>query len=130
MSEAADQVEALKRIASIYTEKLDDAAAGVQYLERAAELTPDDREVLLPLCDIYIAAGRQGDAVPVLEKIIASFGKRRSKELAAFHHRLGRALEGMGDTEGAMSHYDSAFKIDLTNVQILRDLGRLCHSNE
>lgn len=129
VSDPADQVEALKRIASIYMEKLDDAASGVEYLERAAELTPDDREVLLPLCDIYIAAGRQQDAVPVLEKIIASFGKRRSKELAAFHHRLGRALEGMGDTEGAMSHYDSAFKIDLTNVQILRDLGRLCHAN-
>lgn len=129
VTDPAEQVTALKRIASLYTENLDEAASGVPYLERAAELTPDDREVLLPLCDIYIAAGRQGDAVPVLEKIIASFGKRRSKELAQFHHRLGRALEGMGDTEGAMKHYDSAFKIDLTNVQILRDLGRLCHAN-
>jgi tetratricopeptide (TPR) repeat protein len=25
-----------------------------------------------------------------------------------------------------MKHYDGAFKIDLTNVHILRDLGRLC----
>ncbi|MEM9070179.1 MAG: tetratricopeptide repeat protein [Myxococcota bacterium] len=124
------KVAALKRIAGIYTEQLDEAAAGVVFLERAAELTPDDREVLLPLCDIYIAAGRQQDAVPVLEKIISSFGTRRSKELAKYHHRLGRALEGMGDIEGALSHYDSAFKIDLTNVQILRDLGRLCHARE
>ena len=87
----------------------------------------DDREVLLPLCDLYIEAGRQQDAVPVLEKIIESFGTRRSKELAQYHHRLGRALEGMGDQEGALKHYDAAFKIDLTNVAILRDLGKLTH---
>ncbi len=125
----AEKVAHLKRIADLYMEKLDDAATGVQFLERAAALTPDDREVLLPLCDLYIAAGRQQDAVPVLEKIIESFKGRRSKELATFHHRLGMALYGMGDGEGAMSHLDSAFKIDLTNVAILRDLGKLCHSN-
>ncbi len=124
----AAKVEALKSIANLYMERLGDAATGAVCLERAAELAPDDREVLLPLCDLYIAAGRQQDAVPVLEKIIESFGKRRSKELAQFHHRLGRALEGMGDFGGAREHYDAAFKIDLTNVQILRDLGRLCHS--
>jgi tetratricopeptide (TPR) repeat protein len=34
----------------------------------------------------------------------------------------------MGDSQGALGHYDAAFKIDLTNVAILRDLGKLCHS--
>lgn len=127
-TDPAAKVEALKGVANLYMEKLGDAATGVACLERAAELAPEDREVLLPLCDLYIAAGRQQDAVPVLEKIIESFGTRRSKELAQFHHRLGRALEGMGDFAGAREHYDAAFKIDLTNVHILRDLGRLCHS--
>jgi tetratricopeptide (TPR) repeat protein len=32
----------------------------------------------------------------------------------------------MGNLEEALQHYDAAFKIDLTNVQILRDLGRIC----
>ena len=127
-TDRAAKVEALKGVAKLYMDKLGDAATGVACLERAAQLAPEDREVLLPLCDLYIAAGRQADAVPVLEKIIESFGKRRSKELAQFHHRLGRALEGMGDFAGAREHYDAAFKIDLTNVHILRDLGRLCHS--
>jgi tetratricopeptide (TPR) repeat protein len=62
-----------------------------------------------------------------LQQIIASFGGRRSKELAAFHHRLGKALEGMGDDAGALEQYDAAFRIDLTNVAILRDLGVLTH---
>ena len=122
------QGEMLKNIAALYTDKLDDPGTGATYFERAVELTPDDREVLLPLCDLYIAAGRQSDAVPVLEKIIESFGTRRNKELATYHHRLGKAMEGMGDADGALEHYDSAFKIDLTNVAILRDLGMLTHS--
>jgi tetratricopeptide (TPR) repeat protein len=35
----------------------------------------------------------------------------------------------MGKTAEALAAYDSAFKIDLTSVPILRDLGRLCYSS-
>ena len=45
------------------------------------------------------------------------------------HHRLGQALAASGDAAGALSAYDAAFKIDLTNVAILRDLGKLTHAN-
>ncbi|MBK7775207.1 MAG: tetratricopeptide repeat protein [Sandaracinaceae bacterium] len=33
----------------------------------------------------------------------------------------------MGDDAGALEQYDAAFRIDLTNVAILRDLGVLTH---
>ena len=118
----------LKRIASIYETKLADPGRASTYFEQAAQLTPEDRGVLLPLCDLYVAAGRAADAVPVLEKIIASFGGKRVKEVAQYHHRLGLALEGMGDQAGALAQLDAAFKVDLTSVPILRDLGRLTHS--
>ncbi len=55
-----------------------------------------------------------------------SSGGRRVKEAALYHHQLGRALAGMGDTDGAMEHYDAAFRVDLTNIGILSDLGQLC----
>jgi tetratricopeptide (TPR) repeat protein len=61
----------------------------------------------------------------VLEKIVASYGTRRTKEVAVFQHKLGQALEAMGNPEGALAAYDAAFKIDLTSVPVLRDLGRL-----
>lgn len=127
LSEVKAKVELLKQVAAVYAEKLDDAGRAAAMFERAAELVPDDREVLLPLCDFYIAADRSHDAIPVLRKIIESYGARRAKEVAQYHHRLGRALEQMGDLEGAKSAYESAFQIDLTNVAILRDLGRLRH---
>lgn len=125
VSDDKARVVALKHLATIHREKLGDPATGASYLEKAVALTPDDRDVLLPLCDLYIAAGRQRDAIPVLEKIVESFGGRRSKELASFHHRLGQAHEGLGDTAAALAAYDSAFKMDLTNIDVLRDLGKL-----
>jgi tetratricopeptide (TPR) repeat protein len=77
------------------------------------------------LCDAYNAAARGRDAAHVLEKIIASFGSRRTKELAVYHHRLGRALSQLGDREVALAQFDMAFKIDPGSIAVLRDLGVL-----
>jgi tetratricopeptide (TPR) repeat protein len=124
-SEAADKVALLTRIAELSRDRLGDPGSAASYLERAVALVPDDRDALLGLCDLYIAANRQADAIPVLEKIIGSYGGRRAKEVAVYQHRLGQAHEGMGNLDAAFEHYDAAFKIDLTNAKVLADLGRL-----
>jgi tetratricopeptide (TPR) repeat protein len=116
----------VRRVSDLYAKELGDPGSAAVLLEEASRIDPEDRNILLPLCDLYIAAGRQRDAVPVLQKIIASYGTKRTKEVAVYQHRLGQALEGMGDVPGALAAFDAAFKIDLTNVPILRDLGRLC----
>ncbi|MFK7991219.1 MAG: tetratricopeptide repeat protein, partial [Sandaracinaceae bacterium] len=121
-----EKVALLERIAELYSGPLEDPASAVPYLEKASQLDPENRDVLLPLCDLYIAAGRQTDAIPVLEQIVASYGTRRNKEVAVYHHRLGKAKASMGDLDGAMQSYDAAFKVDLTNIRVLTDLGRLC----
>ena len=125
----AERVALLRTISDVYRDRLDDPGAAASYLERAVALDDEDRGALVPLCELYMAAGRQQDAVPILQRIIESFGKQRSKELATHYHRLGQALAGMGDAAGALQAYDAAFKIDLTNVAILRDLGKLTHAN-
>jgi golgin subfamily B member 1 len=88
-------------------------------------LSPYDKELLLQLVDAYTAAGRERDAANVLEKVIASFGNKRSKELSLYHHRLGRALAALGDRDVALAQYDMAFKIDPGSVNVLKDLGVL-----
>jgi len=125
----ADRVALLRTVSDVYRDQLDDPGMAASYLERAVELDSEDRGALVPLCDLYMAAGRQQDAVPILGRIIESFGRQRSKELATHQHRLGQALAAMGDADGALAAYDAAFKIDLTNVAILRDLGKLTHAN-
>lgn len=127
LEDPAKKVEAYRAVSSLYLEKLSDPGMAAAALEKASKLKPEDRDLLLPLCDLYVRAGRGGEAVPVLRQIIASFGNKRSKELAGFHQRLGQALESAGDTAGALEQFDAAFKIDLTNVAVLRDLGKLTY---
>ena len=88
-------------------------------------LTPLDRDLLLSLGDAYNAAGRGREAAQILEKVIASFGNRRTKELATYHHRLARALSQLGEKDVALAQLDMAFKIDPGSVSVLRDLGVL-----
>jgi len=126
ITDPKQKVALLRGLSEIAREKLQDPNRAAGYLERALEITADDRELLLPLVDLYNQCGRERDAVPILEKIIQSFGTRRSKELAQWQHRLGRAHEALGDLPAALANYDAAFKIDLTSVPILRDLGLLC----
>jgi tetratricopeptide (TPR) repeat protein len=121
-----EQAAMLREIAVLYATRIGDAARGITYLERAMSLAPGERETLVALCDLYIASGREKAAIPLLEQIIASFGGRRAKEVASYEHRLGRAWEGTGNAEEAYKHYDAAFRIDLTSVPVLRDLGRMC----
>ncbi len=126
-TETAKKVALHKELAVVARDRLADPSMAATQFEQARALAPEDKDLLLPLVDVYIAAGRQRDAVPVIEAIIASFGTRRSKELATWHHRLGQALEALGDNTAALAQFDAAFKIDLTNVSILRDLGLLCY---
>jgi len=127
--ETSDDEDAASRyleVSRIYEEKLSDAKNAARTLAGACEVEPENRDLLTKLCELYVEAEQSELAIPVLKQIVESFGGKRSKEAARFHHRLGRALEGSGDLEGAMKEYDAAFRIDLTNVEILRDLGKLC----
>jgi tetratricopeptide (TPR) repeat protein len=120
-----EQVRLLRAAADIHVRKRKRPDEAISVLERAAQLVPQDRELLLALCDAYNGAQRSREAARVLEKVIASFGNRRTKELALYHHRLGRALAQLGDKDVALAQYDMAFKIDPGSVSVLRDLGVL-----
>lgn len=124
-AEVVGPVKLLRRAAEIHLSQRKSPADAVPVLEKATELVPADRELLLMLCDAYTAAGREQDATVVLERIIASFGQKRTKELSVFHHRLGKALAQIGNKDSALTQLDMAFKIDPGSVPVLRDLGVL-----
>lgn len=121
----AQQVKLLRRAAEIHIKERKEQAEAVPILERLAKLVPHDREVLLLLCDAYTASNREREAAAVLEKVIASFGNKRTKELSLYHHRLGRALASLGNKDVALAQLDMAFKIDPGSIEVLRDLGVL-----
>jgi tetratricopeptide (TPR) repeat protein len=115
----------LREAAEIHLQKREAPAEAATLLEKATELQPDDRPLLLLLCDALSASGRGKEAADVLRKVIESFGGKRSKELAVYHHRLARALDAQGERDAALQEFDLAFKIDPGNIIVLRDLGKL-----
>lgn len=120
-----EQVKLLRRAAEIHLKERKEPNDAVPILERVTKLVPHDRELLLLLVDAYTAAKRDREAAAVLERVIASFGNKRTKELSVYHHRLGRALAALGDRDVALTQLDMAFKIDPGSIEVLRDLGVL-----
>jgi len=124
-SETVDKVRGYRTAADLYLTKHKDPAAAATLLEKASLLAPRDRDLLLVLCDAYTAAGRSKEAAAALEKVVESFGGKRSKEIAAIHQRLARAYLADGEKARALTELDQAFKIDPGSVAVLRDLGSL-----
>lgn len=118
-----DAAELLRRAAEVLATKQAEHSRAAELLERASQLQPDNRQVLLDLCERYQASGRERDAAHVLERIVQSFGAKRTRELAEIHRRLADAHLALGDSQRAMESLEKAFRIEPGNVQVLTLLG-------
>jgi len=129
----ASRVAKLLEIAELQSGPLGDPGGAVASLERAKELDPESRDVLLKLSDGYLSAGRQNDAIPVIESLIdveTQGGKKRSKEAAVYHQRLAKAYMARGEMDKALENLDSAYKMDISNTEVLISLGRLHYDRQ
>ncbi|HEY3668616.1 MAG TPA: tetratricopeptide repeat protein [Polyangiaceae bacterium] len=115
----------LRQAAAIHAGQRGDHGSAAEVLDRASKLRPDDRELLLALCDEYSASGRGKDAAAVLVKIIESYGTKRPKELGEIHRRLAKAYLADGENPRAMEELDKAFRIEPGNVSVLTLLGQV-----
>ncbi len=119
------KVKLLRQAARIHAEHRSDHPAAAELLDRAAQIKPDDREILLELCDEYNASGRGKAAAQVLERIVQSFGNKRTKELGEIHRRLASAYLSDGDGPRALEELDRAFRIEPGNIAVLAALGNV-----
>ncbi len=120
-----DAVKILQKAAQIQSKERGDHVAAAELLERASKLKADDREILLELCDQYSASGRGKAAAEVLQRIVDSFGTKRTKELGEIHRRLAAAYLADGVVPKALEELDKAFRIEPGNVQVLTMLGEV-----
>ena len=124
-AEPAEKVVLFRQAAEIQANQRADHGAAADLLRRALDLQPDDRDLMLALCDEYTASGRGKEAVEVLQRVVASYGGRRSKELADIHLRIASAYQSDGDNEAALREFEAARKMDPGSIKILSELGRL-----
>ena len=120
-----ESVALLRKAAQIHGAERGDHGSAADALDRASKLRPDDRELLLSLCDEYSASGRGKAAVDVLLKIVESYGSKRPKELGEIHRRLAKAFLADGENQRAMEELDKAFRIEPGNVNVLTLLGQV-----
>jgi tetratricopeptide (TPR) repeat protein len=120
-----EKVKLLSRAASIHADKIQERDTAVRLLRKATELKPEDRSLLLQLCDVLNASGRSQEAADTLQQIVKSYGGRRSKELGEIHRRLAHAYRAQGETARALEELDHAFRIEPGNVATLKELGEL-----
>jgi tetratricopeptide (TPR) repeat protein len=128
MSTVPEQVQLLREAATMRAERLQDLTGAAEVLEKASALVPDDRELLLQLCDAYNQCGRGDRAAEALERIVASYGGRRTKELGDIHRRLGEAYLSQGAAERAKEEFEKAFRIEPGNVRVISRLAEVCLS--
>ncbi len=120
-----EKVVKYRKAAEIHAGEREDHAAAAELLEKALELQSDDRDLMLSLCDEYTKSGRGKDAIDVLNRVVESYGGRRSKELADIHQRIATAHLADGDNDAALKELESARKMDPGAITILQDLGTL-----
>jgi tetratricopeptide (TPR) repeat protein len=128
IEDRAARVARLLEIATLQEAKLADPAGAVATLLRARELAPADPAVLLALSDGLLNAGRQDEAIPVLESLIdaeTDGGRKRSKQAATYQQRLAMAHLARGDQDQALAGLEAAYKMDISNLEVLISLGRL-----
>jgi golgin subfamily B member 1 len=125
---ALDQVRLLREAATIRADRLSDPGGAADLLAQASALVPEDRDLLLALCDAYNLSGRGDKAAETLERIVASYGGRRSRELGEIHRRLGEAYLAQGLAPRAKDEFEKAFRIEPGNVRVIARLAEVCLS--
>jgi len=122
----ADKVGLLREAARIRAEKTQDWSKAAALLEQASAFAPNDRDLLLSLCDAYTSSGRAREAAMALERIVESYGGRRTKELGEIHRRLAQAYLSQSEPDRAKDELEKAFRIEPGNVRVIALLADVC----
>ncbi|MCP4196135.1 MAG: tetratricopeptide repeat protein, partial [Proteobacteria bacterium] len=133
LDDREQKVSRLLEIAELQFGPIADGEGAVASLEKAQELVPDNKNVLLKLSDAYVEGGRQDEAIPVIESLIdaeTDGGKKRSRKAAVYHQRLAKAHLARGDQDKGMEHLEAAYKLDISNIDVLISLGQLTYQRE
>ncbi len=125
-SDPADWIE----LATLYRDKLNQKQNAIRCFEQARAARPHDMQVMESLADLYSTEGVDGQALPVLEAIVAGFNGKRTKKLVPYLQRLACALRDKGRAAEAVGLLERAAKLDANNVIVLRDLGLTCYAQQ
>jgi golgin subfamily B member 1 len=122
--DTAGEIAYLARAADVWEEKLGNADAAAEILERLLERDPTFVAALTRLARIYEAAGDWEKCGQALQRALAMNPKGR--DAADLYYRLGRVTEAQtGDPGQAVEHYQKALSYDGGHPQVLEALEKI-----
>lgn len=116
-----DNAQALNALGYTLVDRTNRHAEGMQYIERAWKLSPDDAFILDSMGWAHFRMGRLEDAERFLRRAIA---ERADAEIAA---HLGEVLWVKGERERAQEIWQSQLKTAPDNALLLETVRRLAH---
>jgi tetratricopeptide (TPR) repeat protein len=123
------RVGAWSRVGLLQADRLGNRAEGIAALERAAEIAPDDAEVLGALARLYEDAARW-DALATTLEAAAKVATDDVTRVATLH-RLGAVQQHrLGNPEHAMHWYRAALEVDPLHEASLRAVEPLLVEHE
>ncbi len=115
-----------KDMAMLAWSDLHDADKAADCIEKALAIDPSDVELVLFLADIYMDMQRWDEAIKALSTHLEIMrASHRPKVLARLHHKLGKVYECADRMDEALQSFNAAFRMDINNVSVLHDLGKL-----
>ncbi|MBM4291539.1 MAG: tetratricopeptide repeat protein, partial [Deltaproteobacteria bacterium] len=130
LAQGAERLRALVEVARL-ARQAGDAATQLSALEAAYAEAPQDAKVVEPLVELYIEAGRLGEAEPLVARLVSQFeAARQAKPLSRALFRLGQLAEARGDLAGAQGAFERARAADATFASNLVALSRVLVARE
>jgi predicted Zn-dependent protease len=102
-----------------------DAEGALEPLAQAAQIQPEDHDLIILLADAYMGSGRLQEAVELLQEAIGGFKRRRSPALAAMQLRMARIAGVSGDPETKKEWLSVALDADKNNGEVAAELAEL-----
>ncbi|MCB9597433.1 MAG: tetratricopeptide repeat protein [Sandaracinaceae bacterium] len=105
--------------------QMGDAEGALEPLAHAAQIQPEDHDLVVLLADAYMGSGRLQEAVELLQVTIGNFARRRSPALAEMQLRMARIAGMSGDPETQKEWLGVALEADKNNATVAAELAEL-----
>lgn len=113
----------LVELGKIRDEMLSEREAAISAYEQAIELDADCEEAALPLVEEYGRQERWQDAAPLSEMLVRRSKNLEKSEQHFLQKQLGNVMFHTGDFDKALSAYQAAHHLDLTDSETIRGVA-------
>jgi tetratricopeptide (TPR) repeat protein len=122
--DADPKLPLLRKLAALHRDKRGDRDAAADVLERMLMLRPDDRATREALIEDLLAAGRDEDALPLIERKVEEAASR-SQKLALLEQLARLCEERLGDRNRAFGMYERMLALTPGDTATFAQLERI-----